>query len=532
MAINFPTSPTTNDIWTENDRSWKFNGTSWDGLPIPSSGTYTPAGTGAVDTTVETKLRESINVKDFGAVGDGVTDDRIAIQNAINHAKGLGGGTVRIPAGTFAVESTLNFTDASGVRLVGEGGGFFSDANKELVPSTIIKWTGVTSAAAVIRFKSTQSNVTKATSGGVEGLAIFCDGKAARGIYCTSINSHVFQDITIDDPTTTGVLMDCLDNRLNNGAGSPADNQNNHFDRISIKSDTATCFYLAGNQGTASTLGANTSLNYFGQIHLNIRDNDGFVFSFSDGNTLNLLRVFRPQVNTGIGLRFDADNLGQSRHARHNMCYHIQTSHSGILAKAGDGTQPSDDNCIIGFNYGNAGINNPPVVEAGATLSYISNRVISNMGGRTLATNGATDVILADNVEAQLQEFTNESLRVYNTTSNHTILADDNGNEWKMRIGRDNGNLVLESVSTVGDAGLISMSVGGNQGFIVRDDLVWSRLPHKMQTYTVATLPANVTGSTGTAGALIYVSNASGGAVTAFSDGTDWRRTTDRTVIS
>lgn len=36
---------------------------------------YTPAGTGAVTTTVQAKLRESVSVKDFGAVGDGVTDD-------------------------------------------------------------------------------------------------------------------------------------------------------------------------------------------------------------------------------------------------------------------------------------------------------------------------------------------------------------------------------------------------------------------------------------------------------------------------
>lgn len=36
---------------------------------------YTPAGEGAVDRTVQSKLREQVSVKDFGAVGDGVTDD-------------------------------------------------------------------------------------------------------------------------------------------------------------------------------------------------------------------------------------------------------------------------------------------------------------------------------------------------------------------------------------------------------------------------------------------------------------------------
>lgn len=48
-------------------------------------------------------LADVVSVKDFGAVGDGATDDTAAIQAALDAVAARGGGTVLLPAGTFVV---------------------------------------------------------------------------------------------------------------------------------------------------------------------------------------------------------------------------------------------------------------------------------------------------------------------------------------------------------------------------------------------------------------------------------------------
>ncbi|MEM7749647.1 MAG: DUF2793 domain-containing protein [Pseudomonadota bacterium] len=53
--------------------------------------------------------------------------------------------------------------------------------------------------------------------------------------------------------------------------------------------------------------------------------------------------------------------------------------------------------------------------------------------------------------------------------------------------------------------------------------------PPKLPSYSVSSLPS---ASTYGAGSLIFVTDENAGAVTAFSDGTSWRRTTDRSVVS
>ncbi|TMR69669.1 multi-ligand-binding adhesin PfbA [Streptococcus pseudopneumoniae] len=50
----------------------------------------------------------ALNVKDYGAIGDGVNDDRQAIQDTIDAAaKGLGGGNVYFPEGTYLVKEIV-----------------------------------------------------------------------------------------------------------------------------------------------------------------------------------------------------------------------------------------------------------------------------------------------------------------------------------------------------------------------------------------------------------------------------------------
>jgi len=78
-------------------------------------GGFMPAGIGAVATTVQAKLRESVSVLDFGAIGDGVTDDTAAIQAAL-----ISGASTVVIRNSHFISYTLAIP--SGVTILGHGG--------------------------------------------------------------------------------------------------------------------------------------------------------------------------------------------------------------------------------------------------------------------------------------------------------------------------------------------------------------------------------------------------------------------------
>jgi hypothetical protein len=84
--------------------------------PDACSVIYNPPFTNAVPYPVCEKLEQTVSVKDFGAVGDGVTDDTAAVQAAINAATAAG-KNLYVPKGTYKLTAQLQVT----CGLVGDG---------------------------------------------------------------------------------------------------------------------------------------------------------------------------------------------------------------------------------------------------------------------------------------------------------------------------------------------------------------------------------------------------------------------------
>jgi len=210
-----------------------------------------------VETTTTSNGARVYNVRDYGAAGDGASDDTTEIQSAIDTAEAAGGGIVYFPAGRYIVTSQLT-VQASNVRLLGDGLG---------VSEIIARWSpGDLSAVLYIRHPS--AGAYEQLSNSLEALTICGDGTNTRvGVemhYITSsIGAAYIRDCWITNFTDKQVyLNNCWSMHMENcvigrnakgNYGIYAENGNNIYIehcRISRMAPAAVGIYLTDAEGS------------------------------------------------------------------------------------------------------------------------------------------------------------------------------------------------------------------------------------------------------------------------------------------
>jgi hypothetical protein len=185
-----------------------------DGLGTLSFAAIATAAQGALaDTSLQPVDRIYVNVKDFGATGNGSTDDRAAIQTAINSVSATG-GTVFFPTGTYNIGAELD-VDYFGIHLLGAG-----------VDATVIRNTSTTAhsfnVGDNIRYisidsMSITSSVTKTAGAGIYSDAA-SNGQYQRlridkhtyGIHITNAVVLAITDVEINDTVFVAANSACI----------------------------------------------------------------------------------------------------------------------------------------------------------------------------------------------------------------------------------------------------------------------------------------------------------------------------------
>ena len=149
---------------------------------------YMPAGTGAVDATVQAKLRESVSVLDFYANGvsgvpvdpTGVVDSTGGLQAALNFCHTYG-KTLYVPAGTYKITSQLTKPPSfKHPNIVGDGYGY-----------SIVRGYGFSAGTALLLSTGGSGAACGAV---VSGLTFTSDNGDANGVEIDGQCGLTFRD--------------------------------------------------------------------------------------------------------------------------------------------------------------------------------------------------------------------------------------------------------------------------------------------------------------------------------------------------
>lgn len=251
------------------------------GADLAANVNFTPAGTGAVVRSAQAKLRDmAVSAQDFGAVGDGVTNDRAAIQAAIDAVNDAGGGEVWLPMKQYLL-GTTGLTMRGNVVLKGAVGRFSGNPGGPGTRGTTLTYSGT--GAAIFGQNILDSQILN--------LDIDCSGAtgtSVRGIHLSGVWKTTLRNVTIRGVTPAkgyAILFDTV------GVSGPFGGQHNYLEQVECQDG------IIRLQGASSSDGVTTTV-------LNTVRGSQYQIYHSQGVAIN---ATAEAWTTGPGWSFDGD---------------------------------------------------------------------------------------------------------------------------------------------------------------------------------------------------------------------------------
>lgn len=300
-----------------------FNGDG-DPVAVSAAGTmaapdFTASGTGAATRTSADKFGDMISVKDFGAAGDGLTDDTLAIQQAL-----AAHGAVYVPPGTYLITSTI--TVAKSRALFGAGQKSIIKCNSTgfnavEVPEGYVRIDNLRIEAGATGIKlfgrdseCVQNNITNVNIAG-SATGILLDGHDDANEPCYWNN---FSNILIERPGTHGVRL------TKSGAGDSPNANRFHNVRVYSKG--------AGTTGSGFYVEHGGNANSFIDCEANVNGPtaDSCFRAGANAHKTLLVNLYTESTNAVPNVKLDA---GSTETAIINL--HAQSDGAAILDSSG-----------------------------------------------------------------------------------------------------------------------------------------------------------------------------------------------------
>jgi hypothetical protein len=348
------------------------------GILFTATGVGSGTGTAQYSRTVQSKLRETVSVKDFGAVGDGVANDTVAIQAALTAAN-----SVFFPEGTYLTDT---LTLKANQEVYGCGN------------SSIIKQNTTTGASYGTLYCDSGSSSSFISNITIRNLQVLGQ-VATQGFseFRHLISLHGVQNVLIDSCSIVGFRGDGILLGSGTSAGQERHNQNvtisnclingvNNDNRNGISVIDGDTIKITNNSFTFCTRS-----NMPGPIDL---EPDTVSYAIIKNITItnnSFLNCLGNVAQISIDLRFDAYTVPPSNFIISNNVIQSGTAYSVLvlLRNAGYATQTnvtiSGNTCVSAQGFYIAGVKNVVIsnntfnVTSAGFVGFNATDVLSNI---------------------------------------------------------------------------------------------------------------------------------------------------------